>query len=212
MGRARGRRKSRGPGQERGWYRSVARPLLFSLPPEASHRLAQGLLGLPLPWERLGGAERDPALRLSLAGIPLANPVGLAAGFDKTGRHLDALGRLGFGYVVCGTFTRYPRRGNARPRIARYPDRASMVNAMGLPNPGAEAASRALGRTAPRGPRVASIADQDLPDVLETHAVLEPFVDAIELNASCPNVSWGRDHDNDAHLANLLRALAGRRE
>jgi dihydroorotate dehydrogenase len=189
----------------------VARPLLFSIPPEAAHRLAQGLLGLPLPWERLGGAERDPMLRLSLAGIPLANPVGLAAGFDKTGRHVDALGRLGFGYVVCGTFTRRPRGGNAKPRIVRYPHRASMVNAMGLPNPGAEAAARALGRTAPRGPRVASIADQDLPDVLETHAILEPFVDAIELNASCPNVAWGRDRDNEAHLASLLRELGRRR-
>ncbi|HKX33761.1 MAG TPA: dihydroorotate dehydrogenase 2 [Actinomycetota bacterium] len=219
MGRARGTSESRGTGQETGqetghgtdWYRSAARPLLFSLPPEAAHRLAQGLLGLPLPWERLGGADRDPALRLSLAGIPLANPVGLAAGFDKTGRHLDALGRLGFGYVVCGTFTRRPRRGNAKPRIVRYPERGSMVNAMGLPNPGAEAASRALARTPRRGPRVASIADQDVPDVLEAHAVLEPFVDAIELNASCPNVAWGRDRDNEAHLANLLRALAGRR-
>src|SRR4029453_8930539 len=175
MGRARGSSESRGTGRGTSWYGSVARPLLFSIPPEAAHRLAQGLLSLPLPWERLGGADRDPLLRLSLAGIPLPNPVGLAAGFDKTGRHVDALGRLGFGYVVCGTFTRHPRGGNAKPRIVRYPRRASMVNAMGLPNPGAEAASRALGRTAPRGPRVASIADQDLPDVLETPAVLEPF-------------------------------------
>src|SRR4029453_9952443 len=203
MGRARGSSESRGTGRGTSWYGSVARPILFSIPPEAAHRLAQGLLSLPLPWERLGGADRDPALPLSpagvplptpggparggaLAGTPLANPVGLAAGFDKTGRHVDALGRLGFGYVVCGTFTRRPRRGNAKPRIVRYPERGSMVNPMGLPNPGAEAAARALGRTTPRGPRVASIADQDLPDVLETHAVLEPFVDAIELNASCP--------------------------
>jgi len=211
MGRARWSSERRGTGRGSGWYRSVARPLLFSIPPEAAHRLAQGLLGLPLPWERLGGADRDPALRLSLAGIPLANPVGLAAGFDKTGRHVDALGRLGFGYVVCGTFTRRPRGGNPKPRIVRYPERASMVNAMGLPNPGARAASRALGRTAPRGPRVASIADQDVPDVLEAHAVLEPLVDAIELNASCPNVAWGRDRDNEAHLSNLLRELASRR-
>ena len=188
----------------------MARPLLFSIPPEAAHRLAQGLLGLPLPWERLGGADRDPALRLSLAGIPLANPVGLAAGFDKTGRHVDALGRLGFGYVVCGTFTRRPRGGNPKPRIVRYPERASMVNAMGLPNPGARAASRALGRTAPRGPRVASIADQDVPDVLEAHAVLEPLVDAIELNASCPNVSWGRDRDNEAHVRALVAGIRER--
>ena len=211
MGRARGSSERRGTGRGTGWYLSVARPLLFSIPPEAAHRLAQGLLGLPLPWERLGGADRDPALRLSLAGIPLANPVGLAAGFDKTGRHVDALGRLGFGYVVCGTFTLRPRGGNPKPRIVRYPERASMVNAMGLPNPSALAASRALRRTAPRCPRVASVADQDVPDVLEAHAVLEPFVDAIELNASCPNVAWGRDRDNEAHLSNLLHELAGRR-
>src|SRR5207344_3430553 len=112
MGRARGASGSqgtgRGTGRGTGWYVSVARPILFSIPPEAAHRLAQAFLGLPLPWERLGGADRDPTLRLSLAGIPLANPVGLAAGFDKTGRHVDALGRLGFGYVVCGTFTRRP--------------------------------------------------------------------------------------------------------
>ena len=85
-----------GQGNDRSWYRSVARPTLFAIPPEAAHRVAQRLLGLPLPWERLGGADRDPALGVTLAGIPFANPVALAAGFDKTGRHVDALGRLGF--------------------------------------------------------------------------------------------------------------------
>ena len=200
-----------GQGKDMDWYRSVARPMLFAIPPEAAHRVAQRLLGLPLPWERLGGADRDPALGVTLADIPLANPVALAAGFDKTGRHVDALGRLGFGYVVCGTFTRRPRRGNRKPRIVRYPARASMVNAMGLPNPGAEAAARSLGRSPRTGARLASIADQDLPDVLETHAVLEPHVDAIELNASCPNVAWGRDRDNEAHLVKLLRELGRRR-
>ena len=193
------------------WYRTLARPLLFAIPPEAAHRVAQKLLRLPLRWERLGDADREPALRVTIAGLELANPVALAAGFDKTGRHVDALGRLGFGYVVCGTFTRRPRSGNRKPRIVRYRSRASMVNAMGLPNPGAEAAARALARAPRRGPRFASIADQGVPDVLETHALLEPVVDAIELNASCPNVGWGRDRDNEAHLAALLKALGGRR-
>ena len=200
-----------GQGNDMDWYRSVARPILFAIPPEAAHRVAQRLLGLRLPWERLGGADRDPALGVTLAGITLANPVALAAGFDKTGRHVDALGRLGFGYVVCGTFTRRPRRGNRKPRIVRYPKRASMVNSMGLPNPGAEAAARSLGRSPRTGARLASIADQDLPDAIETHAVLEPHVDAIELNASCPNVAWGRDRDNEAHLVKLLRELGRRR-
>jgi dihydroorotate dehydrogenase len=193
------------------WYRSIARPLFFALPPESAHRFAHVLLRLPLPWERLGGADRDPALRVRIAGIELANPVGLAAGFDKRGSRLDALGRLGFGYVVGGTFTRRHRAGNPRPRIARYPHRASMTNAMGLPNPGAEAAARSLGSTPRTSPRFASIADEDLVDVLETHALLEPHVDAVELNASCPNVSWGRDRDNEQHLATLLRELALRR-
>ena len=193
------------------WYRSLARPLLFALPPEASHRLAHRLLGLPLPWARLGGAEADPSLEVTLAGLRLANPIGLAAGFDKTGRHLDALGRIGFGYVVAGTFTRLPRRGNAKPRIVRYRERGSLSNAMGLPNPGAEAAEATLANVRRTVPRLASIADEDLADVLETHALLEPHVDAIELNASCPNVSWGRDRDNEAHLAELLRGLRTRR-
>jgi dihydroorotate dehydrogenase len=194
-----------------GLYRAVAKPLFFALPPEAAHRLAARLLGLPLPWEVIGGVVDDPSLHVDLAGIPLRNPIGLAAGFDKTCRRLDALGRLGFGYVVGGTITRLPRRGNPKPRIVRYPDRRSMANAMGLPNPGADAAARTLAAAHRTAPRVASIADQDTPDVLATHALLELNVDAVELNASCPNVSWGRDRDNEAHLAQLLRELGARR-
>jgi dihydroorotate dehydrogenase subfamily 1 len=194
-----------------GPYRSVARPLLFALPPEAAHRVAQRMLGLPLPWGRIGGAVRDDALAVTLAGIELQNPVGLAAGFDKTGRHLDAMGRLGFGYVIGGTFTDRPRSGNPKPRIVRIPERSSMVNAMGLPNPGAEAAARTLEKVPRTSPRFASIADQSVDEVLRTHALLEPHVDAVELNVSCPNVSWGRDRDNEVHLGDLLRELGARR-
>lgn len=190
------------------WYRALAKPLFFAVSPEASHRLAHRLLGLPLPWERIGGADRDPALATTLAGIALANPIGLAAGFDKTGERVGALGRLGFGYVVAGTFTNAPRSGNPRPRIVRDVDRLSIVNAMGLPNPGAAAAAATLGRTPSGGPRFASIADEEIPDALAAHGALEPCVDAIELNASCPNVSWGRDRDNEAHLGELLRVLS----
>jgi dihydroorotate dehydrogenase len=194
-----------------GWYRTLAGPAFFALSPEAAHRLALRLLGLPLPWERLGGAVGDPALRTSFAGVPVDNPIGLAAGFDKTGRRLAPLGRLGFGYVVAGTFTRQPRAGNPGPRIARYPGRGGLTNAMGLPNPGAEAAARNLASTPRTGPRFASIADEAVPDAVDTHALVEPHVDATEVNASCPNVGWGRDRDNEAHLRELLRELAARR-
>jgi dihydroorotate dehydrogenase len=189
----------------------VVTSALLRLPPEAAHRVANRLLGLPVRWERIGGAPRAQDLHVTLAGIELPNPIGLAAGFDKSCRHLDALSRLGFGYVVGGTITRRPRAGNPKPRIARIRGRRSLVNAMGLPNPGAERAAGTLARVPRRGPRFASIADEDVAEVLETHALLEPFVDAIELNASCPNVSWGRDRDNEAHVRRLLRELASRR-
>jgi dihydroorotate dehydrogenase len=86
-----------------------------------------------------------------------------------------------------------------------------MTNAMGLPNPGAEVAAATLARTPHTAPRFASIADEEVADALEAHALLEPHVDGIELNASCPNVSWGRDRDNEEHLATLLRELGARR-
>lgn len=192
------------------WYRGLVRPLFFALPPETAHRLAHRLLALPLPWERIGAAVRDPALAASVAGLSLPNPIGLAAGFDKTGERVGALGRLGFGYVVCGTFTRRPRSGHPRPTIARSPRRAAMVNAMGLPNPGAEAAARALAERPRTAPTFASLADEEVDDVLESHALLEPHVDAFELNASCPNVSWGRDRDQETHLRTLVTELAAR--
>ena len=193
------------------WFPAIGRPLFSSLPPEASHRVANTLLGLPAPWARVGGVHHDPALAIEFCGLSLRNPIGLAAGFDKTCSHLGALGELGFGYVIGGTITRAARAGNQLPRIARSPSRRSMVNAMGLPNPGAEAVAATL-RHRSRGPapRFVSLADEALADAVSAFELLEPLVDGVELNASCPNVSWGRDRDNEAHLRELVAALRGR--
>jgi dihydroorotate dehydrogenase len=194
-----------------GWYQAVGRRAFFAMKPEASHRTAGALLSLPLPWKRLGGAAEGLVLETTLAGIPLRNPIGLAAGFDKTCRHLDALGELGFGYVVGGTITRAPRAGNAEPRIARSPRHRSMTNAMGLPNPGAEPAADNLVRTVEGpAPRFVSMADEDIPDAVSSLELLAPYTDGVELNASCPNVSWGRDRDQEAHLRGLIEAFVAR--
>jgi dihydroorotate dehydrogenase len=197
----------RADGQDAGWYRAVARPVLFALPPEASHRVAISLLRLRLPWERLGGVSRDPALAVDLCGIRLPNPIGLAAGFDKACDRLDALGRVGFGFVVGGTITRRPRRGNPKPRIVRDRARRAIVNAMGLPNPGAEAAAAALARSPRTAPRLVSVADEALEDALGCVELVAPHVDAIELNASSPNAPWRHD---PAHMAALLAAFRER--
>ena len=190
-----------------GLYRALAKPLFFALPPEGAHSLAHRLLGLPLPWSRIGAADHDPRLRVTLAGIELDNPVGLAAGFDKACAHLDALGRLGFGYVVGGTVTRAPRRGHPKPRIARDPATRSMVNAMGLPNPGAGSAASALRRAERVAPRIVSLADEATEDAIAALTSLEPLVDWFELNASSPNAVWAHE---GSHVAELLRELVPR--
>lgn len=187
-----------------GWYGAVGRPAFFALPPEASHRVATSLLALPLPWERIGGVVRDPSLEVDLCGIRLSNPIGLAAGFDKACRYLDSLGRLGFGFVAGGTVTRAPRAGNARPRIVRSPRSRAIVNSMGLPNPGAEAAAANLARSRRTAPRFASVADEELGEAVEAVELLAPHVDGFELNASSPNAPWRHD---PAHMGTLLAAF-----
>jgi dihydroorotate dehydrogenase len=190
-----------------GWYEAVGRPLFFSLEPERAHRLAIRLLGLPLPWRRIGAAADDPILRTSASGVPLANPIGLAAGFDKACVRLDALGALGFGYVVGGTVTRAPRAGSARPRIVRDPARGALVNSMGLPNPGADAVARTLASGRRTAPRWVSLADEGVDDVIAAFELVAPHADAIELNASSPNAGW--DH-GAAHVGTLVRELTSR--
>jgi dihydroorotate dehydrogenase len=196
-----------------GWYAAIGRPLFFSLPPETAHRVAGALLDAPFSRSLASSLARsadDPTVAMDLCGLPIANPIGLAAGFDKTCSHLGTLGGLGFGYVVGGTITRSARAGNAKPRIARSPATRSMVNAMGLPNPGADAAAWNLQRDRASVPRFVSVADEALDDALGTFDLLAPHADGIELNASCPNVSWGRDRDEEEHLRTLITAMRER--
>src|SRR5690606_20093510 len=141
-------------------YRAV-RPVLFRLSPEQAHRFALATLRRETPWRLL---ERpftvaDPRLHVELGGLVVPNPVGLAPGVDKNGLAAAALGRLGFGYVVVGSITREPRRGNRRPRLARDVANEAIVNSLGLPSLGVDAAVRALGRLESRPvPVIASVA------------------------------------------------------
>src|SRR3954465_15902518 len=93
------------PSDPHGWYEAFGRRAFFALDPERSHRAASGVGALPLPWSRIGHAVADPALATTVAGVSLANPVGLASGFDKGCERFAPLGKLGFGYVVGGTVT-----------------------------------------------------------------------------------------------------------
>lgn len=171
-------------------YTTVLRPLLFRLSADRAHSLARLALRWPALWRIFGaGAEHDPRLRTRVAGLELATPIGLAPGFDKSGELLGSLSQLGFGYLMAGSVTKEPRAGNPYPRLVRYPDRQSISNSMGLPNPGLHATAKYLQGIPKTPPVIVSVAGFSAAELVEGATTLEPFVSAVEIGLVCPNTT-----------------------
>ena len=193
-------------------YRRLARPLLFRLPAETAQKVAERALRVEPAWKALPGASRpdDSRLRSQWCGIDVRNPVGLAAGFDKDCRLLPSLAAWGFGYMVAGTVTLDARPGNAKPRLFRDLDDESLTNALGFPGRGLAEAARELARVRGRTdgiPIAASMSGTSIHEVTACHRLLEPLVDAIEVNISSPNTAGLRVFHEPAALAELLGRL-----
>ena len=116
-------------------FYSLLRPLLFSLEPETAHRVTFDAIEKAY---RSGLINRAPiACRpRHVMGLDFSNPVGMAAGLDKNGEHIDALAALGFGFIEIGTVTPRPQPGNPKPRLFRIPRAQAIVNRMGFNNDG----------------------------------------------------------------------------
>ncbi len=179
----------------------VARPILFVLDPERAHNLGLGLL-------RFASRISAEPMPVKTALGELANPLGLAAGYDKTGRHINSLARLGFGYLVAGTFTLSPWPGNPKPRVARDKEGRTLVNALGFPNPGIDELIRNLSsRKAIRGTLVASVSGRTMDEVLGCYSKVQKHVAGVELNLSSPNTPKLRDLREPAAFAELAQSL-----
>jgi dihydroorotate dehydrogenase len=113
------------------------RPLLFRLPAERAHDFTLGALEYAHRL-RLLPARRPDATPVRCMGLEFPNPVGLAAGLDKNGAHIDALAALGFGFIEIGTVTPRPQPGNPRPRLFRIEAARAVVNRMGFNNLGVD--------------------------------------------------------------------------
>ena len=193
-------------------YAHLVRPVLFSLPAETAQKVAEKALRRPFLWKALRPAfrVRDRRLETSMCGIPLSNPVGLAAGFDKDCEMVPALASLGFGYLTVGTVTAHPRPGNPKPRLFRNSSEASLINAMGFPSKGLVPAARRLEvyrSSRGRIPIVVSISGVTVDEIVRCHRRLEALADAVEVNISSPNTAGLRlFHDPDA-LMGLLDAV-----
>ena len=117
---------------------SILKPFLFSLDPETAHDLAIKTLKInPFP-SKMFEVEDEQMLKIKLLGKNFPNPVGLAAGFDKSAEAYNSLLKLGFGFVEVGTVTPIKQFGNPKPRIFRLEGDGALINRLGFNNDGME--------------------------------------------------------------------------
>lgn len=185
--------------------------LLHRLDPERAHGLSLSALraGLaPLP-----GPVDLPRLHATLAGMPLLNPVGLAAGYDKNAEAISPLSRSGFGFIEVGAATPLPQPGNDRPRLFRLTEDRAVINRFGFNNQGMAAIGTRLAARKP-GPVPVGLnlganktAQNRAADFATVLAECGPHVDFATVNVSSPNTERLRDLQGRAALAELLRRV-----
>jgi dihydroorotate dehydrogenase len=186
-------------------------PLLRLIDAERAHALSLRALRLGLAGRAAG--DDDPMLSVDVFGRHFANPIGLAAGFDKDAMAVPALMRLGFGFVETGTVTPRPQPGNPRPRLFRLDADRAVVNRMGFNNAGLAAYVARLAAR-PRGPVVlgANVGinkdgaepERDYPAMI---AAVAPYADYAVINVSSPNTPGLRDLQGETQLGGILRAV-----
>ncbi len=198
----------------------LARPFLFALDAETAHGL--GLKAIEAAYR----SGFNPLLASSIKpfpvrafGIAFPNPVGLAAGLDKNGAHIDALTALGFGFIEIGTVTPRAQDGNPKPRMFRLPDKQAVINRLGFNNLGVDALVRNVERARRRGVLGINIGkNADTPnenaidDYLHCLERVYALADYVTVNISSPNTSGLRDLQQGDALRELIGPLRERQE
>jgi dihydroorotate dehydrogenase len=196
-------------------YRAF-RPLLFSLDPETAHCLSLKSLDA---LNCLGAvASALPGFPVRAMGLEFPNPLGLAAGLDKDGDHIDALGALGFGFLEIGAVTPRPQPGNPKPRVFRLPEAGALINRLGFNSRGLDVAVANMRRTRYRGVLGVNIGRNfDTPNerAAEDYSAclrgVYPHASFVTVNVSSPNTRNLRELQAATELDTLLAALAAER-
>jgi dihydroorotate dehydrogenase len=198
----------------------LARPFLFALDPERAHAL--GLRALEAAW-RSGLnpllALKPKPLPVTVFGIEFPNPVGLAAGMDKDGAHIDALAALGFGFLEIGTTTPRPQPGNPKPRMFRLPEHRAVINRLGFNNDGVDALLANVERARFRGVLGINIGrnantpnERAVDDYLHCLERVYPRAGYVTVNVSSPNTKGLRDLQERESLGRFVKTLRERQE
>jgi len=198
----------------------VAKPLLFSLPPETAHETVHLGLGAVQgtrveSWLRRRLAVDDDRLAVEAFGQSFPSPVGVAAGFDKNARIAPALAALGFGHVEVGGVTAERQAGNPRPRMFRLAADRALVNRMGFNNDGADeigprVTEHAAALDVPLGVNIGKSKSAPLESAEDDYLYTYERVsngDFFVVNVSSPNTPGLRDLQNRDRLASILGTL-----
>ena len=189
---------------------NIGLPLLHRLDPEMAHGLAIKALQLRLAPQP--GAVTTDRLQTKLAGIPLPNPVGLAAGFDKNAQAVTPLLRSGFGFVEIGAVTPRPQPGNPRPRLFRLTEDMGAINRFGFNNDGMQVVAARLAtrpQTGTVGINLGANKDSEdrAADFSQVLAHCGKHIDFATVNVSSPNTEKLRDLQGREALSALLSGV-----
>ena len=202
---------------------ALARPLLFSLDPEAAHRLTMPLLNRAARLGVTGLLTRPAPDPRTVMGITFPNPVGLAAGLDKDGAYIDGLAALGFGFLEIGTVTPRAQPGNPLPRMFRLPAAHALINRMGFNNGGVDAFVANVQasdfyreRRGILGLNIGKNASTPIAHAVDDYLLcldkVYPFADYVTVNVSSPNTSNLRQLQGASELDGLLSQLKDRQQ
>jgi dihydroorotate dehydrogenase len=198
----------------------LARPFLFGMDAERAHTLTLDALELAYRSGLNPLLARKPEpLPTRAFGLSFPNPVGLAAGLDKNGAHIDALLALGFGFVEIGTVTPKPQPGNPKPRMFRLESRHAVINRLGFNNEGIDVVVRNLERAKRRGLVGVNIGkNKDTPndaaegDYMYCLSRVYPLADYVTINISSPNTAGLRELQEEQSLRRLVGTLREEQE
>lgn len=194
---------------------SIVRWMLFLLEPERAHGLTLSLMDVLHSSGLLRLFLGRPVYKpVRVMGIDFPNPVGLAAGLDKSGDHINALCACGFGFVEIGTVTPVAQDGNPKPRMFRLVKDKAIINRMGFNNKGVDylvAQVRTRHKRCVLGINIGK--NKDIPlnkavnDYLYGLRHVYPHADYVTVNISSPNTPGLRDLQHGEELEKLLKAL-----
>ncbi len=191
---------------------SIFRPYIFSLDPEAAHDLAIKSLKFNFLPKNIFSVEKEEILETNLFNQKLPNPIGLAAGFDKSAEVYNSLFKLGYGFVEVGTITPRRQLGNPKPRIFRLEKDQALINRLGFNNHGSEIVSKRIANNLPTGflginigPNKDSLNKEE--DYFLCLSRLSSLAGYITINISSPNTEGLRDFHKKEELEKLLNGI-----